>query len=471
MSTEPDAGTPQNPFRVSAPPDILSLIPHTLGFEPENSLVLMALCGGRLGATLRLDLPPGRGFKSTAAAAYALNACRFMASDPEADGALLALYTDEPWTSPAHPPYRPLVRRLEKEFSTAGIPLRDGWLVGPDLWRNYFCDRPGCCPWPGTPRQQIADSMLNTELIYRGSAVASSLKSAVGDGLPGPWDNQAAVAAAQARFSTRVNGHWNESRQFRGTLLRWVGAADSGNGQPGQANGLRGDPDLAGFLLASLCDRSVRDTLLVLGAAGVPAALEGARANGLMRRQVHAPVFPRPATAGMAGTVAPAVTGAPPDGTAAAAVTGGPEGTDGPAVAGHPAGADATDLFGEEPVQGRPGAGAAAAGNFRDILVGTSSTAPDWPLLDRMYAVFRELVPVAEGDPKAALLSLLAWIEWARGRGSRADVYLRHALQASPDYRLALLLRELLGTGVLPDWARSRAASWPGTADEGGRAG
>ena len=437
MSTEPAAGTPQNPFRVSAPPDILSLIPHTLGFEPENSLVLMALCGGRLGATLRLDLPPGRGFKSASAAAYALNAVRFMVSDPEADGALLALYTDEPWTTPSHPPYRPLVRRLEKEFSAAGLPLRDGWLVGPDLWRNYFCGRADCCPWPGTPRQLIADSMLNTELIFRGSAVAASLKSAVGDGFPAPWGNQGAVAAAQARFSCRVDGRWNESRQFRGTLLRWVRAAGAESGDARPPEGLRRDTELAGFLLASLCDRSVRDTLLVLGAAGVPAALQGAQANGLMRRQVHAPVFPTPAPAG----------------------------------SGSPAGTDVTDRFGEEAVPGRPAPAAESAGNFRNILVGTSSTAPDWPLLDRMYAVFRELVPVAEGDPKAALLSLLAWIEWARGRGSRADVYLRHALQALPDYRLALLLRELLGTGVLPDWARSRVTSWPGTADEGGRAG
>ncbi len=467
MSTEPAAGTPQNPFRVSAPPDILSLIPHTLGFEPENSLVLMALCGGRLGATLRLDLPPGRGFKSAAAAAYALNACRFMASDPEADGALLALYTDLPWTTPSHPPYRSLVRRLEKEFSAAGLPLRDGWLVGPDLWRNYFCGRPDCCPWPGTPRQQIADSMLNTELIYRGSAVAASLKSAVGDGFPAPWGNQGTVAAAQARFSCRVDGRWTESRQFRGTLLRWVRAAGAESGQPRPADRLRGDAELAGFLLASLCDRSVRDTLLVLGAAGVPAALQGAQANGLMRRQVHAPVFPKPAPAGAdspTGTERPAGTDMPAA-PAAPAAPAGADGTDMPAVT------DATDLFREEPVPGCPAPAAASAGNFRNILVGTSSTAPDWPLLDRMYAVFRELVPVAEGDPKAALLSLLAWIEWARGRGSRADVYLRHALQALPDYRLALLLRELLGTGVLPDWARSRATSWPGTADEGGRAG
>lgn len=449
MSTEPDAGTPQNPYRVCSPEDILSLVPHTLGFEPRNSLVLLALCGNRLGATLRLDLPPVRGFKAGAATAYALNACRFMASDHRADGVLLAMYTDVPWNHPAHAPYRPLVRRMEKEFGAAGIPLQDGWLVGPDTWRNYFCGQPDCCPWPGTPRQRIADSMLNTELVYRGSAYAPSLENAVGASFPAPWDNHEQVAAAQARFTAQVGGQWNGREQFRGTLLRWALAAEPDLAAPdatapdvpapdvpapdparlaaGSATRLRRDPELAGFLLASLQDRSIRDTLLVLGAAGARAALAGAEANGLTGRQLLPPVFPAVPL---------------------------PE----------------TQLPGTRPAA-RGKARPMAASDFRNILVGTSPAAPDWDLLDRTYAVFRDLVPVAAGDPKAALLCLLAWIEWARGRGSRSDMFLQHALDASPGYRLALLLRELLGTGVLPDWARSRAGSWPGESGQPGEPG
>ncbi|MDK1327429.1 DUF4192 family protein [Arthrobacter sp. zg-Y1143] len=467
MSTEPAAGTPQNPYRVCAPADILSLIPHTLGFEPRNSLVLLALCGNRLDATLRLDLPPARGLKPGTSAAYALNACRFMASDPRADGVLLAMYTDEPWIQPAHAPYRSLIRRMAKEFGAAGIPLQDGWLVGPDTWRNYFCVRPHCCPWPGTPRQQIADSMLNTELVYRGSAYASSLENAVGESFPPPWGNHEQVAEAQERFTALVGGQWNGKAQFRGTLLLWAkatetdgagsGSADPGSADPGLAGSgdpapaggsapavatrLREDPELAGFLLASLQDRSVRDTLLVLGAAGAQAALAGAEANGLTSRQAQPPVFPAPALPSEPLHSEP-LPSEPLRGTRA-------RGTLAPVpFAGQDTGR----------AEGRP----TAAADFRNILVGTSPTVPDWNMLDRTYAVFRDLVPVAAGDPKAALLCLLAWIEWARGRGSRSDVFLQHALDESPGYRLALLLRELLGTGVLPDWARSRAGSWPG---------
>ncbi|KAD3633217.1 DUF4192 family protein [Arthrobacter yangruifuii] len=446
MSTEPADGTPRNPYRVSAPADILSLIPHTLGFEPRESLVLMGLCGGRLGATLRLDLPPGQAARA-GNAAYAATACRFLAADTEADGVLLAMYTDAPWQDPANPPYRPLVRRLEKELDKAGIPLQDGWLVGEHTWRDYFCLRPGCCPWPGTPRSRIADSMLNTELVYRGSAFAATLERAVAESFPGQWPNGSTVAREQERFAGQLAGRWCERDQFRLTLRLWTecfagalprsagqgadhapgaGAAPYAEDISGSEAGNREEPphrnaECAGFLLASLADRQVRDTLLVLAAVGEEAAFHGAEANGLVRRQLHPPLLPGAAPAGLREPVAFPV-----------------------------------------PRARRP---QRAAAEFRSILVGQGINAPDWTLLDRAHAVFTDLVPVAGGDSKAALLSLLAWMEWARGRGSRAQIYLEHALEARAGYRLALLLRELLGTGILPDWTRSRTGSWPGIPD------
>ena len=452
MSTEPADGTPRNPYRVNAPADILSLVPHTLGFEPRESLVLMALCGGRLGATLRLDLPPGPGreprrgsgkgprtqpaVKAAANAAYAATACRFLTSDSEADGVLLALYTDLAWKDPARPPYRPLVRRLEKDLAAAGIPLQDGWLVGPETWRDYFCTQPDCCPWPGAPRSQIADSMLNTELVYRGSAFASSLETAVGGSFPTQWPNRREVADSQARFGGQLAGRWCERDQFHRTLGLW-GECFAGGGPEGGADPYAedtegaGDPDArsgsrlhsgseyAGFLLASLCDRGIRDALLVLAAVGEHAAVYGAEANGLVRPQAHPVVLP-----------------------------GGARGD------AHESGA--------VPLLPRSRARSVAAADFRRILVGRGD-APDWKVLDRAHAVFSDLVPAADREAKAALLSLLAWMEWARGRGSRAHVHLQHALDACPGYRLALLLHELLGTGILPDWTGSREGSWPGT--------
>jgi hypothetical protein len=76
--------------------------------------------------------------------------------------------------------------------------------------------------------------------------------------------------------------------------------------------------------------------------------------------------------------------------------------------------------------------------------------------------LFRELAAVAEGDAKAALLTMLAWVEWARARGSLAQQYLDRCLAECPDYNLARLLRELLAAGALPSWSTVRESAWRG---------
>ena len=46
-----------NELRISSPADILSFIPHTLGFAPRESFVFITMRGNMLGATLRVDAP------------------------------------------------------------------------------------------------------------------------------------------------------------------------------------------------------------------------------------------------------------------------------------------------------------------------------------------------------------------------------------------------------------------------------
>ncbi|WP_152915952.1 DUF4192 family protein, partial [Arthrobacter sp. RIT-PI-e] len=58
-----------------------------------------------------------------------------------------------------------------------------------------------------------------------------------------------------------------------------------------------------------------------------------------------------------------------------------------------------------------------------------------------------------------AALTMSGWFEYARGRGSRASVYLDAAEREVPGYRLARLLQELLHRGGLPAWGRCRATA------------
>ncbi|MFZ3452405.1 DUF4192 domain-containing protein [Arthrobacter sp. 7Tela_A1] len=387
-------------LKVGSPADILAFVPHCLGFVPQESLVLLALRGPRLGATLRLDLPSAgtmRGMEASAgtaghgfAAGYSARVCSLLAGDAEADGVLVLVYTDIPWEPEEEAPYAALIARLSKDLAGAGLEVRDGWLAGNGHWRDYFCSSAQCCPWPGHPLDQVHGSALNAELVYRGSAYSPSLEAAVG--LAGAGVRNPETARSEEASRLRFTGSWTQAATFRATLAHWE-----------ERLYVPGGPARDGLLLASLEAKPVRDAVLVLAALGLNAAVDGAR---------H--------------WLAPA--GAGPDSPD-------PNGLSGTPDAGHV---------------------------FRSVLIGRSREAPDWDRLDRAYLLFHSLLADADGEPAAALLTLLGWLEWARGRSSRADVCLSAALRAQPGYRLAQLLRALLIRGDLPVWTQSPKTAWRG---------
>ena len=180
MTNAPSGRYAQDPFPVSGPVDILAFIPHSLGFVPYESLVLMTMDSSRLGATLRLDLPAA----AVDYTDFALRVTELLRSDESANGVLMAMYTHRKWKKPGFPPHRRLVDQLGRHLAEAGLPIRDGWLVSDSAWREYFCTDSTCCPWPGHSLRQITDSTLSAEMIFRGSAYARSLDEAVGLDLP-----------------------------------------------------------------------------------------------------------------------------------------------------------------------------------------------------------------------------------------------------------------------------------------------
>lgn len=479
--------SPQEPFPVSTPVDILAFIPHTLGFVPQESLVLMTMDHSRLGATLRLDLPAAAPDYSE----FASRVTELLRTDGAANGVLMALYTDRKWKQRDAPPCLRLVAELGRTLAEAGLPIRDGWLVSRHAWREYFCTDSTCCPWPGHSLGMIADSTLSAEMVYRGSAYAQSLTEAVDLDLPPAWESGGEAARHRVAYGRRLRGRWCRRSQFAGTLAVWddlitgmtvpvlpgtpglgraatphgltetagpPGAADTadpldfaGPQEPGRGcPRLRSDPELAGFLLASLHARPVRDTLLVMAALGCAKALDGADACHLLSRDERPPLLP-PGT----------------DGTVTVPASG---------RTGEPAG---------------PGPASDPGEVFREVLIGRYAGIPDWAGMDAAFAVFAELLAAAtangaagpdreantgtttgtttstsapgteaDGEAAAALLSLLAWIEWARGRGSRAQSYLSRCLDLYPEYRLAELLGELLASGLFPVWARNAGTAW-----------
>jgi hypothetical protein len=536
--------TASDHVRITGPEDILGFIPHSLGYWPENSLVAMTLQGKRLGATLRVDLPepggasggrrgggggggggdpaagaPGRAVSRRRAragrrdtlAGFARHVVSYLQADDAADGSLLALFTDADIdgdtatatdgasaTDTATVGERPrgawagLLKELELALEAAGMPLRDAWIIGPEFWRNAYCSDPECCGSPGRPVEQIRNSRLNAEMVFRGSLVGAAPDARASR--PASRSVDPAVHAAEAGWMEQFSPRRRDSAQFAQVLDVWSmvlrsantperppglapdapapapeagthreraradgtsaeragdpgasaeRASDPGAGDPGTgADGvgapatmdwpLELPPELAGYLRASLCIASWRDALLVMAAAGRPAAERGAEEFG---------IFDTDSGSGPHPVSRPGPTRSPLPGQAVPV----------PAFPGPGPGPD--------PGPGA-GAGAGAVPGYGEVLLGLAPSVPDWSLMVRLERVLELLGGLGAGESTAAAVTARGWIEWCRGRGSYADALYRQALEGHPGYRLAELLAELGRRGTLCGWAARREAAW-----------
>lgn len=437
-------------LRITGPEDILGFIPHSLGYWPARSLVAMTVQGKRLGATLRVDLPGDGGSPDWSGtpgpAGFARSVASYLEADADADGSLLAFFTDADGDGA---PWAELLAALEDTLAGAGMPVRDAWLVGADYWRNAYCLDPSCCVPPGRPVEEIRNSRLNAEMVYRGSTVGA----APGDALlsPPPGEPDPAVLEAQIVWAQLLSAHVRDKEQFGQVLEVWARVL--------QAHAPVLSTALTGYLRACLCVPSWRDAVLVMAAAGPEAAERGAEDFGVFDGGTPHPgrdgslVIPGPP-----GPLAPLppLEGFPPRGRGSGGRGGGRKGS------------------GREG-SGRGGSGGRGGGRkggtrnarqeppdvpgYGEVLLGLAPPLPDWALMARLDRVLEQL-GAAGGEAGAAALTGRGWIEWCRGKGSYADALFRRADQELPGYRLAELLAELVRRGTLCGWAARRETAW-----------
>lgn len=440
-------------LKITGPEDILGFIPHSLGYWPARSLVAMTMQGKRLGATLRVDLPSGgdgADWSGTPGpAGFAGSVASYLAADAEADGSLLALFTE---TDGDGAPWAELLAALEKTLADAGMPVRDAWLVGADYWRNAYCLDPSCCAPPGRPVEEIRNSRLNAEMVYRGSTVGAAPGAALLTPPPGPPDP--AVLEAQRDWAQLFSARVRDRRQFGQVLDVW--------GRVLQAHAPVLSTALSGYLRASLCVPPWRDAVLVMAAAGPETAERGAEDFGVFHGGGPEPggdgSSPASAPTSLPLAPLPPLDGYPPCGRA-------PSRESRPKGAG-PKGAGGRRQGSDRGGGGGPGGGGSGSGSERpeapgygEVLLGVAPPLPDWALMARLDRVLEQLC-AAGGEAGAAALTGRGWIEWCRGKGSFADALFRRADQELPGYRLAELLAELVRRGTLCGWAARREAAW-----------
>lgn len=408
--------TPEE-LSISGPEDILGFIPHSLGYWPSESLVAMTMQGKKLGATLRVDLPPRVTLRGSENFARMIR--DYLEADGNADGTLLMFFTNERWNEYSGGQAM-LLKALEGGLESRGMPVRDAWCVGDARWRNMYCTDPDCCPFQGRSVDEIRDSRLNAEMVFRGSSVGSSPAvrpdSANGGLLPG----NSAVLAAERRWAGNFDLRRSSRPQFDAVLEVWSHFLQAP--EPAEL-----PTDVNAFLRASLCIPAWRDAVLVMTAAGQAAAERGAEEFGIFKVRAGRPALR-------------------PEGLSELRASSESHLADGPTEASDPR-ANRAATSREDP-------------GYGDVLLGLSPSLPDWTSFQRLEQVLQKLSLAGAGEAKAAVLTSLAWIEWCRGRGSYADALLNQALEEHQGYRLAELFSELVRRGTICGWARRREAAW-----------
>lgn len=235
---------PQTVVKLSGPASLVAAVPHLVGFEPAESVVVVAMretAEGRtrICLTERVDLPAllgddlddelleETGLDWEEALELGTELADLLATRAAQAGASSAVVIV--WSASARPgaplPFRGLVDQLGDAFADVDAPMLDALAVGPDAWWSYVCQDTGCCPPEGTARESLdggpfaaASALVGRSLLPDRAALVRSVARVEGEELERQQELRDAV---RAELSARVAAVRSASFLRRQTLDLW----------------------------------------------------------------------------------------------------------------------------------------------------------------------------------------------------------------------------------------------------------
>jgi hypothetical protein len=277
--------------------ELAASIPHLLGFRPRESVVLVSLTGsqgGRVGLTVRADIPPAE----HAGAAAAVLTRGVLTDRP--GGVLVAVVSETPDAGTAAGcgdglPHRALVGEVVRALTAQGVPVPDAILVRGGRWWSYDCPRPCCAPGSGTPLPtgvtELEVAAVATGVVVEPDRDALARRIAPPD--PGAAHE---IAAACARIAVDCAERIRSVGRDEVAGESWTAVLDAlvrcRPGAPAARTGLS-DTEVA-RLVWGLRDQALRDRALELALGPDAAAAEQLWTE--CTRRAPAPLDAAPAT-------------------------------------------------------------------------------------------------------------------------------------------------------------------------------
>ena len=401
--------------KTPTPQDFLALVPQLVGFLPEQSLVLVAFRGNRTCGALRFNLPrdeAGASELRRIAGTLLGTLCKI----PGVDALVPVVYTeqeigDEPAGAEADLPHGAFLRAIQARAGESGFLVRDALCVAADGWASYLDLgqgrlRPGRAPVAAAgravrhPLSDIAASSVAQGIPAGSRREIATLQT--GAELPkvdlATRERCARRLARYQRLGPDL-GPIPELIEMVGDMLDPVGTAETVLG----LNPAELSIDEVAALLFLMQGPATRDQMMLQFAFGEE---EGRRSHELNRHYARRQ---------------------------------------------RETGLDMDALVEADMAAGR--AWEQATPTTGDLMLGLSPQRPDPERVLRGIRLLKLLVAMAPRAARPAPLCMLAWLSWTLGQGSVAGIHIDTALDIDPEYGMALLLLQVLGSGHLPEWA------------------
>ncbi|MFE7483187.1 DUF4192 domain-containing protein [Streptomyces sp. NPDC057552] len=259
------------------PAELADALPYLMGFHPDDSVVMVALHGGRgrFGGRLRLGIPQAPGEWGPVAeqlAASLISGSERREGRP--DAIVIFLCQDSPDGASARltmERLRPFAQSLRTACGALDVPVLEALCISDGRYWSYCCPDSRCCPAQGNPLALPGTTVMAAAAAYAGIQVRGTLRDM--EARLAPWQApDAAFAQLQAlgraepslvprildeRTKTEVAG---ETLELARTLMGRLGRARSA---PEAVSDFEDDQsigdDEAAALILGLQDRETRD--------------------------------------------------------------------------------------------------------------------------------------------------------------------------------------------------------------------
>lgn len=192
-----------------SPAELAEALPYLLGFQPTDSVVMVALHGSqsRFGGRLRLGIPADS--REWPDVATELAECLVRGSEQRGGrpDSIVVFLCQEP--APGELPaqtverMRPLAQLLRVACGALDVPVIEALCISQGRWWSYTCVGAGCdCPPEGAEISSSGDSVMAAAAVYAGIRVRGSLREMEARFSPPPTASATAREAQEQALDT-----------------------------------------------------------------------------------------------------------------------------------------------------------------------------------------------------------------------------------------------------------------------------